>query len=72
MTKYGVLGATIFNGARIGRRAEVRINGIVHLRTMLPQGATVPLGWIAIGDPTESCPCMNTSGSGRFRAAPLQ
>ena len=49
-------GATIFNGARIGRRAEVRINGIVHLRTALPQGATVPLGWIAIGDPAEILP----------------
>jgi carbonic anhydrase/acetyltransferase-like protein (isoleucine patch superfamily) len=49
-------GATIFNGARIGRRAEVRINGIVHLRTALPEGATVPLGWIAVGDPAEILP----------------
>ena len=30
-------GATIFNGAVIGRGAEVRINAIVHLRTVLPQ-----------------------------------
>ena len=28
-------GATVFNGARIGARAEVRINGIVHIRTVL-------------------------------------
>jgi carbonic anhydrase/acetyltransferase-like protein (isoleucine patch superfamily) len=49
-------GATIFNGARIGRRAEVRINGIVHLRTVLPEGATVPLGWIAVGEPAEILP----------------
>jgi carbonic anhydrase/acetyltransferase-like protein (isoleucine patch superfamily) len=49
-------GATIFNGARLGRGAEVRINGIVHLRTALPEGATVPLGWIAIGDPAEILP----------------
>jgi carbonic anhydrase/acetyltransferase-like protein (isoleucine patch superfamily) len=49
-------GATIFNGARIGRRAEVRINGIVHLRTALPEGATVPLGWVAVGDPAEILP----------------
>ncbi len=49
-------GATIFNGARVGPRAEVRINGIVHLRTVLPADAVVPLGWIAVGDPAEILP----------------
>jgi carbonic anhydrase/acetyltransferase-like protein (isoleucine patch superfamily) len=49
-------GATIFNGARIGRNAEVRINAIVHLRTVLAPGAMVPLGWIAIGDPAHILP----------------
>lgn len=49
-------GASIFNGAEIGRGAEARINGIVHLRTRLPEGATVPLGWIAVGDPAEILP----------------
>jgi len=44
-------GATVFNGARIGRRAAVRINGLVHLRTVLPEDAVVPLGWVAVGDP---------------------
>ncbi|TCZ65504.1 gamma carbonic anhydrase family protein [Roseicella aquatilis] len=49
-------GATVFNGARIGRRAEVRINGVVHLRTTLPADATVPIGWVAVGDPAEILP----------------
>lgn len=49
-------GATVFNGARIGARAEVRINGIVHIRTVLPPDATVPIGWIAVGDPAEILP----------------
>jgi carbonic anhydrase/acetyltransferase-like protein (isoleucine patch superfamily) len=49
-------GATVFNGARVGARAEVRINGIVHLRTVLPEDAVVPLGWIAVGDPAEILP----------------
>jgi carbonic anhydrase/acetyltransferase-like protein (isoleucine patch superfamily) len=49
-------GATVFNGARVGARAEVRINGIVHLRTVLGAGAVVPLGWIAVGDPAEILP----------------
>lgn len=49
-------GATIFNGAVIGERAEVRINSIVHIRTRLPPDAVVPLGWIAVGDPAEILP----------------
>jgi carbonic anhydrase/acetyltransferase-like protein (isoleucine patch superfamily) len=49
-------GATVFNGARIGARAEVRINGIVHLRTVLPEDAVVPLNWIAVGDPARILP----------------
>jgi carbonic anhydrase/acetyltransferase-like protein (isoleucine patch superfamily) len=49
-------GATIFNGARIGTRATVRINGIVHIRTVLPPDAVVPLNWIAVGDPAEILP----------------
>jgi carbonic anhydrase/acetyltransferase-like protein (isoleucine patch superfamily) len=49
-------GATVFNGARIGTRAEVRINGIVHLRTVLPEDAVVPLNWIAVGDPARIFP----------------
>ena len=49
-------GATIFNGARVGRRAEVRIGGLIHLKTILPADAVVPIGWIAIGDPAEILP----------------
>ena len=49
-------GATIFTDARIGARAEVRINGIVHLRTVLAEDAVVPLGWIAVGDPARILP----------------
>jgi carbonic anhydrase/acetyltransferase-like protein (isoleucine patch superfamily) len=46
-------GVTVFNGARIGARAEVRINGVVHLKTVLPADAVVPIGWVAVGDPAE-------------------
>lgn len=44
-------GTRVFNGARIGERAEVRINAVVHLRTVLPADAVVPIGWVAVGDP---------------------
>ena len=49
-------GTTVFNGARIGEGSEVRINGIVHLRTVLQPNSTVPIGWIAVGDPAEILP----------------
>jgi carbonic anhydrase/acetyltransferase-like protein (isoleucine patch superfamily) len=44
-------GTRVFNGAKIGDRAEVRINAVVHLRTTLPEDAVVPIGWVAVGDP---------------------
>jgi carbonic anhydrase/acetyltransferase-like protein (isoleucine patch superfamily) len=49
-------GATVFNGARIGTRATVRINGIVHIRTVLLPDAVVPINWIAVGDPAQILP----------------
>lgn len=49
-------GCAIFNGAVIGARAEVRINATVHLLTSLPADATVPIGWVAVGDPASILP----------------
>lgn len=49
-------GASVLHGAAIGSGAEVRINGVVHLRTRLEPGATVPIGWIAVGDPAQILP----------------
>ena len=49
-------GTRIFNGARIGERSEVRINAVVHLRTMLPPETVVPIGWVAVGDPVQILP----------------
>jgi carbonic anhydrase/acetyltransferase-like protein (isoleucine patch superfamily) len=49
-------GVTVFNGARIGARSEVRINGVVHLKTILPEDSVVPIGWVAVGDPVAILP----------------
>lgn len=49
-------GASVFNGARIGTRAEVRINGVVHVRTVIPPDAVVPIGWVAVGHPARILP----------------
>jgi carbonic anhydrase/acetyltransferase-like protein (isoleucine patch superfamily) len=44
-------GAAIFHGAHLGRGSEVRVHAIVHLRTRLEPSTTVPIGWVAVGDP---------------------
>ncbi|MEZ3159629.1 gamma carbonic anhydrase family protein [Microbacterium sp. BWT-B31] len=49
-------GTRVFNGARIGERCEVRINAVVHLRTVLPADSVVPIGWVAVGDPVQILP----------------
>ena len=49
-------GASVFHGARIGSGAEVRINGVVHLKTVIPNDYTVPINWIAVGDPVKLLP----------------
>jgi carbonic anhydrase/acetyltransferase-like protein (isoleucine patch superfamily) len=49
-------GVTIFQGARIGKQAEVRINGVVHVKSVLAEKSTVPINWIAVGDPAVILP----------------
>jgi carbonic anhydrase/acetyltransferase-like protein (isoleucine patch superfamily) len=49
-------GATVFNKAVLKKGAEVRVNAIIHIRTVLPENAVVPLGWVAVGDPAQILP----------------
>ena len=49
-------GAAIFHGATLGRGSEVRVHATVHLRTRLEPGSTVPIGWVAVGDPARILP----------------
>ncbi|MBB4229765.1 gamma carbonic anhydrase family protein [Rhizobium mongolense] len=49
-------GAAIFHGARVGHGSEVRVHATVHLRTRLDPGTTVPIGWVAVGDPAGILP----------------
>ena len=49
-------GAAIFHGAYLCSGAEVRIRGVVHLKTRLDKDAVVPIGWVAAGDPTRILP----------------
>jgi carbonic anhydrase/acetyltransferase-like protein (isoleucine patch superfamily) len=49
-------GAAVFHGAQLGKGCEVRVNGVVHLKTRLAPGTTVPIGWVAVGDPASILP----------------
>jgi gamma-carbonic anhydrase len=49
-------GVSVFPGARIGHGSEVRIGAVVHVNSNLREGTTVPIGWIAVGDPAELFP----------------
>lgn len=49
-------GAAVFHGARVGRGSEVRVNGVVHIQTVLAPGETVPISWVAVGDPARILP----------------
>ncbi|MCX4821513.1 hypothetical protein OG883_16745 [Streptomyces sp. NBC_01142] len=66
-------GSRVFNGALIGTRSEVRINGIVHLRTALPADTTVPAAssrWTGV--PAPACPAgcdLRATGAQRMGRA---
>lgn len=47
--------ASVFPHARIGARSAIRIGAIVHLRTVLPPDSSLPIHWVAVGDPPELC-----------------
>jgi carbonic anhydrase/acetyltransferase-like protein (isoleucine patch superfamily) len=49
-------GVSVFPGATIGARIEVRVNGVVHVNSRLPDDVTVPIGWIAVGNPAQVFP----------------
>jgi carbonic anhydrase/acetyltransferase-like protein (isoleucine patch superfamily) len=49
-------GSSLFPGSRLGRDVEVRINGVVHVNTRLEDETTVPIGWVAVGDPARILP----------------
>ncbi|WOH50400.1 gamma carbonic anhydrase family protein [Bradyrhizobium sp. sBnM-33] len=49
-------GVKIYQGALIRRRTEVRIDGVVHVRSVLPPNSLVPIKWVAVGDPAQMFP----------------
>lgn len=46
-------GVSIFAGAVVGARSELRVNSVVHVNSTLPPDTVVPIGWIAAGRPAQ-------------------
>lgn len=49
-------GAAVFHSAHLGRGSEVRVNAVVHIKSHLPAGESVPIGWVAVGSPAQVWP----------------
>lgn len=49
-------GVSIFHGATIKKGSEIRVNGVVHLETVFPENETLPIGWVAVGNPMKMFP----------------
>jgi carbonic anhydrase/acetyltransferase-like protein (isoleucine patch superfamily) len=49
-------GASLFPGARLGERTEVRVNAVVHVNSELAADSLVPIGWVAVGAPARVLP----------------
>jgi carbonic anhydrase/acetyltransferase-like protein (isoleucine patch superfamily) len=49
-------GAAVFHSAHLGKGSEVRINGVVHLKTHLAAGDTVPIVCVSVGDAAQVLP----------------
>src|SRR3954470_22788501 len=46
-------GVSMFPGSVAGAGSELRIRTSLHVNSRLEPGSTVPIGWIAAGDPAE-------------------
>ena len=46
-------GVALFPGCVIGAGSEVRIRAVVQVNSVLAPGTTVPIGWVAVGDPAQ-------------------
>lgn len=48
--------AAVFPGARVGNRSTIRIGGVLHVNSRLPDDQFVPINWVAVGDPAAILP----------------
>jgi carbonic anhydrase/acetyltransferase-like protein (isoleucine patch superfamily) len=59
-------GAMVCNGAHLGRATSVAAGAVVHLDAIVAPRASIPIGWVAAGDPA----CIYPTGEAEaIRAA---
>jgi len=46
-------GASLFPGSVAGRGSELRVNSVLHVNSHLVPESTIPIGWIAVGNPAQ-------------------
>ena len=46
-------GASLFPGSSVGAGSELRINSVLQVNSRLGEGESVPIGWVAVGDPAQ-------------------
>jgi carbonic anhydrase/acetyltransferase-like protein (isoleucine patch superfamily) len=49
-------GASLFPGSSVGTGSELRINSVLQVNSRLGSGESVPIGWVAVGDPAQLFP----------------
>ena len=49
-------GAAVFHGAVLKTGSEVCVGAIVHLKTVLLENVSVPINWVAVGNPAKLFP----------------
>lgn len=46
-------GASLFPGSSIGTGSEMRINSVLQVNSRIGPGESLPIGWVAVGDPAQ-------------------
>jgi len=55
-------GAAVFHGAVLKSGSEVSVGGVVHLKSVLPENVSVPIHWVAVGNPAKLFPPEDHDG----------
>jgi carbonic anhydrase/acetyltransferase-like protein (isoleucine patch superfamily) len=55
-------GASIFHGAVLKSGSEVSVGAVVHLKSVLQENVSVPIQWVAVGNPAQLFPPEDHDG----------
>ncbi len=49
-------GASLFPGSSVETASEMRINSVLQVNSRIGSGESLPIGWVAVGDPAQMFP----------------